>query len=128
MVCVVTSITVSIFNISPILNVQLHSRYSCECNCTILKIPIFDIFMPCESLRLKKKVYHKTQNPFYFAKELKRACFLSHILLEIYVKMTYALGIYVETAYTLSIYKKKGYCELLVLLSMLFVKLFVHTR
>ena len=31
MVCVVTTITISVFNISPILNIQLHSQESCEC-------------------------------------------------------------------------------------------------
>ena len=33
MVCVVIAITISIFNIIPILNIQLHSRKYCECNC-----------------------------------------------------------------------------------------------
>ena len=37
------------------------------------------------------------------------------------------MRVYVETAYVTSIYKKKEYCELLVLLSILFVHLFVHT-
>ena len=31
-VCVVTAITISIFNISPILNIQLHYRDYFECN------------------------------------------------------------------------------------------------
>ena len=37
MIYIVTDITISIFNISPILNIQLHYRDSCEYNCTLLK-------------------------------------------------------------------------------------------
>ena len=36
--------------------------------------------------------------------------------------------IYIETAYVSSMYKKKGYCKLLVSLSILFANPFVHTR
>ena len=49
---------------------------------------------------------------------LKTARFLSHLV----------LGVYVENPYILIMYNKKGYCELLVSLSMLFVHIFVHTR
>ena len=43
-------------------------------------------------------------------------------------KPAYLLGICAETTLVPSIYKKKGYYELIVLLSMLSVHLFVHTR
>ena len=58
----------------------------------------------------------------------KRARFSSDIVLDIYVETVYVLRIYKETGYIQNMYKKKIYCELLVLLSMLFVQLFVHTR
>ena len=51
MVCVVTFITISILNISPILNIQLHSQEFCECNCPFF-YPIFYIVMPYGKLWL----------------------------------------------------------------------------
>ena len=50
-VCVEIAITISIFNISPILNIQLHPCGSCECKYPI-KNPIPDIFMAYKSLWL----------------------------------------------------------------------------
>ena len=63
MICVVTDITISDLNISPILDIHLHYRESCECNCSIKKIPIFDIVMPYKSLW--KFLRGFAQNPKY---------------------------------------------------------------
>ena len=52
MVCVVTAIILLFFNILPIINIWLHSRDSCECNCLKIMNPIFYIFLPYKSLWL----------------------------------------------------------------------------
>ena len=81
--------------------------------------------MPYKSLWLFYEFFHKTRNPILL---LKRAPFFSHLVLGIYVGTwirTENLSINpVNTKYV----QGKGYCELLVSLSMLYVKLFVHIR
>ena len=53
MLCVVIAINISIFNISPTLNIQLHPQDSFACNYLPLKKNlIFDIVMPNNSLWL----------------------------------------------------------------------------
>ena len=80
MVYVVTSITISIFNIEPILNIQLHSWQNCKCNYQrFLKNLIYDIGMPYKILWLFLKVFHKTNNLIVFH------CFLIYLVLLIYI-------------------------------------------
>ena len=71
-VCVMTSITISIFDVPPKLNIQLHSWDSSDCNYPLFKskIPIFNIVMPYNSLWLFFRVLHKTPNPIYCSEEL----------------------------------------------------------
>ena len=63
MVCVVISITVSILNISPILNTQLYFQDSCERNCPIFfENKIFDIVMSYKSMRIFLKGKKRKSN------------------------------------------------------------------
>ena len=50
MVFSVIAITISILNILPILNMQSHSQYFCDCNYPLCKDLIFDVVMPYNNL------------------------------------------------------------------------------
>ena len=126
MVCVVTVITISVFTISPILNIQLHSQDSCKCNCPFfLKNIIFDIVIPFKSLWLFEKVLHKTQNPFFL---LERACFLNLLVQGVYSVNFVCTGNLCKTVYIPIMYRGGWYFELLVLLSMLLVEKYTYLR
>ena len=78
MVCVVTAITISSFNILPLLNINLQSLFSCYFNCTLKKIIYIYIYIyiyivtPYKSLWLFLKVFQKIQ---YLVLMFKRARF-----------------------------------------------------
>ena len=72
-----TVIKSSNFNISPILNTQLNSIDSCECNFP-LKNPIFDIVMYHKSLWIFCWYFAQNQDPILFL-EISRL--LSHLIL-----------------------------------------------
>ena len=125
MVYVVTAITISSFKFSPILNIPLHYRYSCECNCIIF-LSISDIAMPYKSLWIFFGGFAQTQNSILL---LRRAHFLSHLVLRIYGgNIVRTKNMCVEVAHIYIFLHEKEYFKLLVLLSLLFVHLFVHIR
>ena len=77
--------------------------------------------MPYKSLWILKKGFtQKSKSNFI---DYQSSFLELHSTGNLRKEILYVLGIYVEI-----IYKKKGYCKLPVLLSKLFLQLFIHTR
>ena len=74
----------------------------------------------------QKNVFHKTPNPVLL---LIRDRFWSHLVMGIYARKscTYWVSMIKPRTYQ-ECTRKKVYCKLLVLISMLFVHPFIHTR
>ena len=127
MACFVIARAVSILNVSPILNIRLQSRYSCEYNFSFCSwiLPIFDIFMPYKSLWLF--FWDFTQNPKSTVIDLKISCFkITSTGIQIRKYCTYR-NIRRNCVCT-NYVQEKGYWDILVLLPTLFVHLFLHIR
>ena len=77
--------------------------------------------MPYKNLWLFFKVWHKTQNPNLL---LKRSCFLSHLVLGIYVYTENISRRHVDTKYI----QQKRISRALSFAIYVIVQLFVHTR
>ena len=119
-----TAITLSILNISPKLNIQLHSWDYHEWNFPLLKIPIFDIIMPFKSLWPFLKGF--AQNPKSNFIVQKRS-FLSNLVLEIYVVNRICTGKIHRNRVETNYIKEKGILQAPIFLSILFMHIFVHT-
>ena len=59
---------------------------------------------------------------------IERARFLSHLEIEIYVGIRVCTGNLCKNPLATKYIQEKGYYELLILLCMLFVRIFVHTK
>ena len=107
---------ISIFNISPILYIQWHSKDSCKCNCTL-----FLNFWYSYAFKIVcgyfKRVLPKPKIRFTG----RKSSFLS-LVLEIYILNCVHNG-YIRRNCVHTMYaQEKRYCKLIVSLSMLFVQ------
>ena len=113
-----TSITISIFDISLILNIQLHSHDPFECNFPLNSI--FDIVVPYKSLCLSFWGYAQNPKSNFFISQ--KSLFFSHIVVGIYIENSIHAGHLCINPVRTKYVQEKCFCELIVSLSMLFVK------
>ena len=99
-----TSITIKMFNLSAILEIQLHSQDSCECNC-LLFFDILYIYALQEFVFVVSEALHKIP---YLVLFLGIYRFSGQIVLVIYVGNHVCNRIIPRNTVRTIVYKKRG--------------------